>query len=358
MDFNPLDSSYLLEGDLDTLQEEIEDLKKKIATLTEGADPRPLQRLDAPPTKYKQGSIRSRRHLRGHYNKILSVAWSSNSTNLVSASQDGKLIIWNGMTTNKLGAITLNSAWVMTCAYSPSGRFVASGGLDNLVTVHKVEGLTREVASRRRMRAELAHHECFVASTKFISDDEVLTASGDSTCMLWDVETQTPKMQFVGHDAGVMSVCVAGSTNTLLSGSCDSTCKLWDLRASEAVMTFGGHDSDVNSVDFFPDGRGHTFVTGSDDSTCRIFDARAFAQVNKLEDDHILAGITSVSFAKNGGSLFAADDSGVCRLWDTQAGVQLQQLAGHDDRVSCVQVSPDGKAVCTASWDNTLRVWA
>ena len=28
----------------------------------------------------------------------------------------------------------------------------------------------------------------------------------------------------------------------------------------------------------------------------------------------------------------------------------------HDNRISCLEVSPDGTAVATGSWDNTLRV--
>ena len=48
---------------------------------------------------------------------------------LVSASQDGKLIVWDAYTTNKVHAIPLRSSWVMTCAYSPTGNFVACGEL-------------------------------------------------------------------------------------------------------------------------------------------------------------------------------------------------------------------------------------
>ena len=55
--------------------------------------------------------------------------------NLVSASQDGKLIVWDGYTTNKVHAIPLRSSWVMTCAYAPSGNYVACGGLDNICSV-------------------------------------------------------------------------------------------------------------------------------------------------------------------------------------------------------------------------------
>jgi WD40 repeat protein len=53
--------------------------------------------------------------------------------------QDGKLIIWNGFTTNKVQAIPLRSSWVMTCAYEPTqGNFVACGGLDNLCSIYQL----------------------------------------------------------------------------------------------------------------------------------------------------------------------------------------------------------------------------
>lgn len=88
-------------------------------------------------TSFPHASIqlKQRRILKGHFGKIYAMHWSSDSRHLVSASQDGKLIIWNGFTTNKVHAIPLRSSWVMTCAYSPNGDLVACGGLDNLCSV-------------------------------------------------------------------------------------------------------------------------------------------------------------------------------------------------------------------------------
>lgn len=48
--------------------------------------------------------MRTRRTLRGHLAKIYAMHWATDSRNLVSASQDGKLIVWDGYTTNKVGA--------------------------------------------------------------------------------------------------------------------------------------------------------------------------------------------------------------------------------------------------------------
>jgi guanine nucleotide-binding protein G(I)/G(S)/G(T) subunit beta-1 len=76
--------------------------------------------------------MKPRRNLKGHLAKIYAMHWSTDRRHLVSASQDGKLIIWDAYTTNKVHAIPLRSSWVMTCAYAPSGNFVACGGLDNV----------------------------------------------------------------------------------------------------------------------------------------------------------------------------------------------------------------------------------
>jgi len=38
---------------------------------------------------------RARRTLKGHFGKVYALHWSGNGHDIVSASQDGKLIIWN-----------------------------------------------------------------------------------------------------------------------------------------------------------------------------------------------------------------------------------------------------------------------
>jgi WD40 repeat protein len=84
--------------------------------------------------------MRVRRTLKGHLAKIYAMHWSADKRHLVSASQDGKLIVWDAYTTNKVHAIPLRSSWVMTCAYSPSGGFVACGGLDNICSIYSLRG--------------------------------------------------------------------------------------------------------------------------------------------------------------------------------------------------------------------------
>jgi len=347
-------------------QEEIEQCKKDIAALKEQierrrgdpeSDQQPLAELCQRKGVARVGvSMKQRRILKGHFGKIYAMHWSNDSQHLVSASQDGKLIIWNAFTTNKVHAIPLRSSWVMTCAYSPSGTMVACGGLDNLCSVYKLPG-NKEGIQQQKTFAELAQHEGYLSCCRFIRDDEIVTSSGDSTCILWDVETKSPKAIFNDHTGDVMSVSIYDANDTFVSGSCDATAKLWDHRQRKhCVKTFPGHESDINSVQFFPDG--NAFGTGSDDSSCRLFDIRAYAQLARYSNDKILCGITSVAFSRTGKMLFAGYDDYNCYVWDTQLGTLVDQLIGHDNRVSCLGVSSDGKALCTGSWDTLLKIWA
>jgi guanine nucleotide-binding protein G(I)/G(S)/G(T) subunit beta-1 len=112
--------------------------------------------------------------------KIYSLSWCDDSRRLVSASQDGKLIIWNALTTYKINAIPLRSHWVMTCAYSPTGNLVACGGLDNLCTIYSLrENKDKEDKSEQiKAYKELQAHSGYLSCCKFLSDKHILTSSG------------------------------------------------------------------------------------------------------------------------------------------------------------------------------------
>jgi guanine nucleotide-binding protein G(I)/G(S)/G(T) subunit beta-1 len=128
-------------------RKEAETLKEQIRANREAMNDTTLKTFTRDlPNLAKNDKMRVRRTLKGHLAKIYAMHWAEDRTHLVSASQDGKLLVWDGLTTNKVHAIPLRSSWVMTCAYSPSGGFVACGGLDNICSVYNLR--SREVPIR------------------------------------------------------------------------------------------------------------------------------------------------------------------------------------------------------------------
>ncbi len=218
--------------------------------------------------------MRVRRTLKGHLAKIYAMHWATDKRHLVSASQDGKLIVWDAYTTNKVHAIPLRSSWVMTCAYSPSGNYVACGGLDNVCSIYSLKGANAQVTGGGasgpvKATRELSAHTGYLSCCRFINDRQIVTSSGDMTCMLWDIEAGVRTMEFNDHTGDVMrwgetttrcaaydgadashrfSLSLSPNANLFVSGACDATAKVWDIRSGKAVQTFTGHDSDINAV--------------------------------------------------------------------------------------------------------------
>ncbi|CAF4328440.1 unnamed protein product, partial [Rotaria sp. Silwood2] len=209
-------------------------------------------------------ATKSRRILKGHQGKVLAIDWSYDKRHMVSTSQDGKLILWDAFTTNKEHVITMPTTWVLACAYSPSATTVACGGLDNKLTLYPLN-IDDDANKYKKV---VATHANYISACKFVhSDQQILTASGDSTAKLWDIESSTPIQTFQGHQADVMGIDVSPSEagNIFVSASADHIAMVWDIRTGSYVQTFEGHESDVNAVRFYPSG--DAFVSASDDAT-------------------------------------------------------------------------------------------
>ncbi|GAB5589649.1 G protein subunit beta [Umbelopsis nana] len=331
---------------------EAESLKEKIKQKKEALADTTLRQMSQEVEPLPRIVMKVRRTLKGHLAKIYAMHWATDKRHLVSASQDGKLIVWDAYTTNKVHAIPLRSSWVMTCAYAPSGHFVACGGLDNICSIYNLR--TRD--GPNRAARELTGHTGYLSCCRFINDRQILTSSGDMTCMLWDIDAGVKIEEFTDHTGDVMSLSLSPNPNIFVSGACDATAKIWDIRAKRCVQTFSGHESDINSVQFFPNG--NAFGTGSDDASCRLFDLRADRELNQYTHDSIVCGITSVAFSVSGRLLFAGYDDFNCNVWDTLKGERVGVLTAHENRVSCLGISSDGMALCTGSWDSFLKIWA
>ena len=63
---------------------------------------------------------------------------------------------------------------------------------------------------------------------------KIITSSGDSTCIMWDIQNAVSLSIFGDHNGDVMSVSMnPQDSNMFVSGSCDSTAAIWDIRNTE-----------------------------------------------------------------------------------------------------------------------------
>jgi WD40 repeat protein len=290
-----------------------------------------------------------------------------------AAVPTGMLVIWDGLTSSKKVLIEpTKTTWWHTCRFSSDDKMLAAGGLDNTVTIWKLNGLDDPEAGKSlKPHMQLEKHLGPLNDIKWMNNNnDLLSCSGDHMAILWDVNTKRPKSTFKGHTGDVNQLCILDE-NTFVSGSSDHTCKLWDLRAggTQCAATFVGHEDAVNSVATFPDGK--AFGTASDDGTSRLFDTRAMAQLciyaeAECDESSELRN-TAVAFNKTGSTLFTGSSDGAIIAWEVASGDfeadNFEELYAHTGQVNHLDMSPDGKALLSTSKQgepkgDTICIWA
>ena len=217
-------------------------------------------------------------------------------------------------------------------------------------TSTRMKGLTK-----RDPTAVLKGHSAYVSDLLFLSDQQILSCSGDMTCGIWDVNTGRRISTLYDHLGDVLSVAKHPSKMQIVaSASNDKTVKIWDTRMAKCVQTFQGHERDVTSVTFFPDG--NAVISGSEDSTARLFDMRTDSQMSIYSAPDIMSPVNSVATSPSGRLMFCGHDTGEVVVWDTIKWDYLGPIAKHTGPITKVKVSPDGVGVLVASWDETMSV--
>lgn len=330
-------------------------------------------------------------NLEGHQTKIAKIDWLSDSNQILSASQDGFMILWDAVTGYKKHIVELENQWVLTCSVSPKGNLIASGGLDNCLTIYNIDGNNNGRPSQREQmsnhfgnssKSVFKGHRAYISDCKFLNNDAVLSSSGDMTCALWDVQKNTRVCQFVEHTGDILCMDTF-SGNSFISGSCDGYCKIWDIRTKKPVQNLFVSNYDINTIKVFPEGK--SFISGSDDGNIRMFDLRSDCEmanysimnelkkmnnnntssVNSINRNSLTSmssldsvNLLSVDFSKSGRLIYACYNDFGCLIWDTLKEQLVGSIGGHLNKINQIKVSGDGIGIATALWDSTIKVWS
>jgi len=297
------------------------------------------------------------RRLRGHTGTVSSVAFSPDGKIIVSGSQDKTLRIWDVESGESIGnPITGHSKAVTTIALSPDGKKIVSGSRDNNIRIWDIE-------KEKQIGKTLEGHSSTVNSLVFFPDEKrIVSGSQDGTLGIWNVEKEELIKSLSPNAGSIKSIAISPDGKRIASGSSDNTLIIWNVETEkknihvvqESIAKSVEQVNLVNTVVFSPDGK--KIVSGGADNDIRIRDAETGTLIRKPLQGHNQE-ITTVKFFPDGKRIVSGSEDHTLRIWDIATEEPIgNPLDTHSTGINHVMFSSDGKRIISKSFDN-LRVW-
>lgn len=275
----------------------------------------------------------------------------------------GQIIVWDGLgdgnhKSRSCAMIPATTPRLKDAQFSQSMQLIVSGGADDVCTVHSVRW--DDSGSITAVKARLEDHEGTITSCIFLDDDNtVVSSSNDCSIILWDVNKCMSTLRLMDHEYEVNSIdSLHLNRNTIVSASNDGYCKIWDVRQGKVVQSFDC-ETDVNHAKWFPDGK--CILAALDNNEVRMYDSRTSCVLGTYKRTGFMdSGALRVTLAPSGkyfAFLYDVEETPFITVWDTLTGKIAQHLKG-DQKATCVEISPDGRAMLTGSDKAAVSIWA
>lgn len=314
---------------------------------------------------------------------------------IVTGSEDTFIGIYEGPPFKFKSQLQDHNRFVQAIRFSPSGDRFASAGFDGKLFVYN--------SSDNSRLAELgspAHKGGIYAISWSPDGKQILSASGDKTCKIWDVETSTVVAEFnLGSDVLDQQVSCLWQGDHLLSVSLSGFINYLDRNnPSKPLRVIKGHNKSITAmtVSDTVDAKGNKYIlTGSHDGyiTRWSCDGKEHDRVNGTQhtnqiqdmvakddliytcglDDCIKAiDVKTNQFSSNFGPIkLSVQPRGLSVVKDSNTiivagvnelnvidGAQVKSSLKIKFESSCVDVHPNGKEVAIGGSDNKVHIFS
>ena len=263
----------------------------------------------------------------------------------LAAAWGGWITLWDTRSWTKLKEVQAHDSQILWLEFSPDGRRLVTMAYDRPLKIW-------DVASGQSIGQPIQAERPFAYFVMSPDGKRLATRSQGGTVRIWDALTGLPASEPFEHEGPVTDLRFDPSGQFIVTASQDGTAQVWD------VQTARSSGLSLKTTDTYPcarfslDGR---LVVLTTEQRAEVFDAQTGKTMGKPMVHQ--GQIYRMELSPDGKKLATAAWDNTGRIWDFQTGEPLTPPLKHRRRLYAIAFSPNGRFVATASEDATARLW-
>lgn len=285
----------------------------------------------------------------GHRDEVTCILFSPDGKQILSASKDNTVKLWDSENYCLLQSFEEHSRTVRSIAFHPNKKQIASGSDDETIKLW-------DINSGECLKSITGHLGAISYLVFDRKGTQLASGSEDKTIKLWDIGSSKCLRSFDAHTGAITSISYSPDGKQIASGSQDKTVKVWGVNNGKCLNSFEEHSDPIISVDFIPSGK--QIVSGSCFGAVKFWSIDCEQSLRTIEENETNQRVSSIAFNFDRKLITFGLSDGYVKLKDMSSGKDLQFLReGYCGLVNSVAICPKGqKIICSYSF-NIVALW-